>query len=105
MALAGENEGCVKCHAAQRGPHVFEHEAVREGCTTCHNPHGSVNAKLLTERNASLCLKCHFLQRAPGGDVIIGGFTHSARLAHGTCWSAGCHEAVHGSKVSSSLRY
>jgi hypothetical protein len=23
----------------------------------------------------------------------------------GTCWSAGCHEAVHGSQVSSSLRY
>jgi hypothetical protein len=26
-------------------------------------------------------------------------------VQRGTCWSAGCHEAVHGSHVSSSLRF
>src|ERR1043166_3132691 len=39
-ALSTEQETCGKCHVAQRGPFVFEHEAVREGCTTCPNPHG-----------------------------------------------------------------
>jgi predicted CXXCH cytochrome family protein len=100
-----QNENCLKCHQNQRGPFVFEHEAIREGCTLCHNPHGSVNAKMLTERNASLCLKCHFRQPTGAGQVLIGGWDHTAALQMGTCWSAGCHEAVHGSHVSSSLRF
>lgn len=99
------NEACLQCHASQRGPHVFEHEALREGCTSCHQPHGSVNAKLLTERNAVLCLKCHFQQQTAGGQVFIGGFNHTSLLPQGTCWTAGCHEAIHGSQVNSSLRY
>ncbi len=107
MALMDANENCFRCHPRQRGPHVFEHEATREGCTTCHTPHGSVNAKLLTARNANLCLKCHF-QRDSGGAITIGGADHSRfveRLQQGTCWTAGCHEAVHGSSVDSSLRF
>lgn len=104
-ALLSENESCLRCHSAQRGPFVFEHEASREGCTVCHTAHGSVNAKMLTARNSNLCLKCHF-QQVQGGNILIGGSTHStARLAQGTCWTAGCHEAVHGSRVSSSLRF
>jgi hypothetical protein len=26
-------------------------------------------------------------------------------LPQGTCWSAGCHEAIHGSNVNGHLRY
>jgi predicted CXXCH cytochrome family protein len=103
-SILDANESCFRCHAAQRGPHVFEHEAMREGCAVCHTPHGSVNAKLLTVRNANLCLKCHF-QRVTGGTILIGGADHSLRLRQGTCWTAGCHEAVHGSRVDSSLRF
>ena len=103
-SLASANEGCLACHPAQRGPYVFEHEAVREGCTICHTPHGSVNAKLLTVRDANLCMKCHF-QQVNGGRILIGGSDHTLRLQQGTCWTAGCHEAVHGSRVSSSLRF
>jgi len=103
-ALLAENESCLKCHAAQRGPYVFEHEATREGCTTCHKAHGSVNAKLLTVRDANLCFRCHFQQQS-GGKVLIGGSDHTLRLQQGTCWTAGCHEAVHGSRVSPSLRF
>jgi predicted CXXCH cytochrome family protein len=104
-ALLGHNDTCLQCHTAQRGPFVFEHEATHEGCTTCHNPHGSVNNKMLTARNANLCLKCHFQEHRPGGEILIGGQAHAGRLRTGTCWTAGCHEAVHGSHVNTSLRF
>lgn len=101
--LFGANDGCIKCHPAQRGPFAFEHEAMREGCVICHQPHGSVNAKLLTERNGNLCLKCHIDARS--SDITVGGLPHQYLMGKGTCWTAGCHEAVHGSQVSSSLRF
>ncbi|HEX5221486.1 MAG TPA: cytochrome c3 family protein [Verrucomicrobiae bacterium] len=103
-ALRAQDENCLQCHPAQRGPFVFEHEAMREGCTACHGAHGTVNAKLLTVRDANLCMKCHF-QQVQGGQILIGGHDHSAALVQGTCWTAGCHEAVHGSRVNSSLRF
>lgn len=99
-----ESEGCLRCHPAQRGPYVFEHEAMREGCTACHAVHGSINAKLLQVRDANLCLRCHF-QQVSGARLLIGGSDHTLRVQQGTCWTAGCHEAVHGSRVSSSLRF
>ena len=98
-------QSCLGCHPAQQGPFVFEHEAMREGCVTCHAPHGSVNSKMLTETNATLCLKCHFQEQPRAGVVLIGGQDHSFFLSQGSCYSSGCHEAVHGSQVSSSLRY
>lgn len=108
-SLMAESDTCVQCHTAQRGPFVFEHEALREGCTTCHNPHGSVNDKMLVQRSQNLCLKCHFQQQnlpsQPAGTIFIGSRDHTGFLQQGTCWSAGCHEAVHGSHVSSSLRF
>lgn len=104
-ALLSLDDGCVSCHPAQRGPFVFEHEAMREGCTACHQPHGSVNPKMLTERNANLCLKCHMQPQLAEGTFDVGGRDHSLFLTQGTCNSAGCHEAVHGSQVSPSLRF
>lgn len=104
-SLLRENESCFRCHEQQRGPFPFEHDALREGCTVCHSPHGSVNAKMLIERDANLCLKCHFQQQLSGGRVFIGGSDHTLRLQQGTCWTGGCHEAVHGSRVSPSLRF
>ena len=113
LTLMGKNEVCFQCHTLQRGPFVYQHEATREGCTTCHDPHGSVNQKLLVARNAMLCLKCHFQVQmgangaAPAlGQVSIGDSNHgTGRLAEGTCWSAGCHEAIHGSNVNQHFRY
>jgi predicted CXXCH cytochrome family protein len=108
-SLASANETCFKCHPAQRGPFIFQHEALREGCTTCHNPHGSVNQKMLVSRNQDLCLKCHFEQQGVAGSIYIGNFLHQGPgrsfFSRGTCWSTGCHEAVHGSQVNSHLRY
>jgi len=104
-ALLGQNETCFQCHVDKRGPFVFEHQALREGCVSCHAPHGSVNQRMLLERNQTLCLKCHFQQQTVAGAIYISDVNHSNFLQRGTCWSAGCHEEVHGSQVSSFLRY
>ncbi len=105
MQLAAANDTCAQCHTAQQGPFVFEHEASREGCVVCHSPHGSVNDKMLKARNQTLCLQCHFQEQTVAGGLLIGGRDHAAFVTRGTCWTAGCHEAVHGSHVNSSLRF
>jgi len=106
MWLSRVNDTCMQCHREQARPHVFEHEALREGCVACHNVHGSINAKMLTERDNNLCLKCHGQVASPTpGQTFIGSFDHSAFLSQGTCFSAGCHTAVHGSDINSHLRY
>ena len=86
--LAGERQLPALSCRPSTGPYVFEHEALREGCTTCHTAHGSVNAKLLTVRDANLCLKCHFQQQTTGGQLLIGGTDHTYRVQQGTCWTA-----------------
>lgn len=98
---------CLKCHAAQQGPHVFEHEAMREGCTVCHDPHGSVNERMLKIRNGVLCMQCHLSSFEDDSDrIVFGSRPHSGRyLSQGTCWSAGCHTAPHGSQVDPNLRF
>lgn len=105
--VARVNDTCAQCHRDQARPRVFEHEAMREGCTACHNVHGSINPKMLTERDNNLCLKCHAQVALPNteGQTMIGKFDHSSFLGRGTCFSAGCHTAVHGSDVNSHLRY
>lgn len=99
-----ENAVCRQCHKEKTRPRVFVHEALREGCTVCHRPHGSINDKLLVENDSSLCLKCHAQLSTPG-TVLVGDFSHTTRLAEGTCWNAGCHTAVHGSDINPHLRY
>jgi predicted CXXCH cytochrome family protein len=108
LAMARLNQSCAKCHQEQSRPFVFEHEALREGCTTCHNPHGSVNRQFLVERDNNLCLKCHAQVQGPDvapGDFMIGKISHATFMNRGTCWSAGCHTAVHGSSVNPRLLY
>lgn len=102
---AASNATCANCHPAQSGPFTFEHEAVREGCVSCHAPHGSVNEKMLKARNVSLCYQCHFQSQASNTSIMHGGVDHSNNVIRGTCWTAGCHEAVHGSHVNSTLRF
>jgi len=59
LAMSRLNENCAQCHRAETRPFVFEHPAMREGCAACHNPHGSINAKMLLIRDNNLCLRCH----------------------------------------------
>ena len=108
LAMARLNETCAPCHRAQTRPFVFEHAALREGCTVCHSPHGSINAKLLVQRDANLCLRCHAQNQGgfvQAGHYYIGNIDHTDFLRMGTCWSSGCHTAVHGSNVDVRLRY
>jgi predicted CXXCH cytochrome family protein len=99
-SLFGKNELCARCHKPESGPFVYEHEATREGCTVCHNVHGSINDKMLIERDANLCLKCHTQSNFP----FMGHNDHTDDYWRGPCFSGGCHNAVHGSNYNDHLR-
>jgi DmsE family decaheme c-type cytochrome len=92
LKTASQNDQvCVKCHSEAAGPFVFEHPPVKaEGCDTCHTPHGSPNARLLTRSNInSLCFQCH---AAPSGPA------HNQAVQYQACTV--CHTQVHGSNAS-----
>ncbi len=105
-SLDGTSGVCFECHKAQRGPFVYEHEALREGCTNCHDVHGSIHDKMLIVRDSNLCFRCHSQADMA---TTIGDSNHttggSPRLSEGTCFSGGCHTAVHGSNFDDHLRY
>jgi predicted CXXCH cytochrome family protein len=101
MELEGQDATCLKCHPNLKGPFVYEHDAMKEGCSVCHTPHGSVSKKLLTARDQNLCFKCHFEQIYPK----VGAQTHGtgspvlgpALSARGKESCMDCHTAIHGS--------
>jgi DmsE family decaheme c-type cytochrome len=114
------NETCYNCHAEKRGPLLWEHQPVREDCTACHTPHGSPQARLLTERMPYLCTGCHSDINGTaghpgqsngnsiaffGGKQALPGFTGTNFSAAGGSISlylqyrscTNCHSQVHGS--------
>ena len=94
--LLGKDERCFKCHKEMRGPFVFEHEAMREGCPVCHTPHGSINDKLLVAGPTITCLRCHINDKHTGEFMGEGGELDCVD----------CHVMVHGSNFAGSeLRY
>ena len=105
LAMARLNETCAQCHREQTKPFIYEHPAMREGCTVCHSPHGSINAKMLIEPDSNLCLRCHAQVQGVGGHIYIGGRDHTSSLRYGSCWTSGCHTAVHGSNIHPILLY
>lgn len=108
MVSMESRDFCGKCHAAQSRPFIFEHAAMADGCQSCHQPHGAPNRKLLTSPGPNLCLRCHAQVAGPAaasGTVAIGAVDHSSFITQGTCWSSGCHTAVHGSNVHPALLY
>jgi DmsE family decaheme c-type cytochrome len=66
-----QQETCVQCHRKEVNKlHKSSHMPVREGkmeCSTCHNPHGSQNVKMLREGNSinESCASCHAEKRGP----------------------------------------
>jgi DmsE family decaheme c-type cytochrome len=91
----GPSANCYACHTDQSGPFLFEHGATssftvdgNDGCVSCHNPHGSVNDRLLTQIDANLCKQCHGL---PAGHLTA----HGGQFSQVACLD--CHSDVHGS--------
>jgi DmsE family decaheme c-type cytochrome len=108
LAMGRLNQACAPCHREQTKPRVYEHEALREGCPTCHQPHGSINRKLLAQPDLNLCLRCHGQVQGPSlrfGEIVIGKVNHTTLVRQGACWSAGCHTAVHGSNINPYFLY
>ena len=50
---------CYGCHDQSMFTKTNIHPAVSMGCTGCHNPHSSKNAKLLKTKVPVLCFNCH----------------------------------------------
>lgn len=106
------NDLCTKCHQAQEGPYVFEHDPVQESCATCHVPHGSVAGRLLTANEPMLCLQCHEFHfhtgyEATDGVQMLGGIPRQSpngpegmNMAFSTKCTQ-CHPRVHGSDLPS----
>lgn len=86
---------CYKCHADKQGPFVYEHMVVKtEGCTSCHTPHGSTNARFLRVSQVNLlCLQCHSY---PG--LGPSGPAHNQSQKYQACTM--CHAAIHGSNAN-----
>jgi DmsE family decaheme c-type cytochrome len=105
----GNDIACVKCHSDKRGPFVYEHAPVRvEGCTMCHNPHGSVNPRLLARpATFTLCLECH--NNVMGFGTREEGIPAPSRSSHNLANPAfqnclNCHVRIHGSNVDALFR-
>jgi DmsE family decaheme c-type cytochrome len=71
IKAASQMELCGTCHKnVVNRQHRFTHMPVREGkveCTSCHNPHGSANVKLLKVGTTvdDSCTSCHSEKRGP----------------------------------------
>jgi len=71
LVAATEPQVCGTCHrSVVNKQHRFNHMPVREGamtCSSCHNPHGSVNLRLLKTGTTidEACASCHAEKRGP----------------------------------------
>ena len=71
LKAASITDTCVACHRTEVSKQQrFGHMPQREGkleCTSCHNPHGSTNVRLLKIGNwvNETCVSCHTEKRGP----------------------------------------
>lgn len=86
-----KHQACLDCHTDKGGPFLYEHGASRiEGCTACHEVHGSPNQRLLTHHSISdLCFSCH--AAAPSWHSRFDSYTTNCTV---------CHATIHGSNLS-----
>jgi DmsE family decaheme c-type cytochrome len=98
--LSNGETACTKCHTEKKGPFVFEHAGlVIRDCQACHEPHGSVNAKMLIRSTVrGLCLECH--SSSTGVLTAQPPAFHDLRVPrYQNCTT--CHVKIHGSNSSS----
>ncbi len=90
-------ELCTSCHAAQRGPYLWDHPVGRDTCVVCHDPHGSSNNRMLVAKPPLLCQRCHVSTRHPSTVYDLNAFktTSGNRLFGRGCVE--CHQNIHGS--------
>ncbi|MFP4082543.1 MAG: cytochrome c3 family protein [Candidatus Aminicenantes bacterium] len=86
-----KHQACLECHTDKGGPFLYEHLSSRiEGCTACHEVHGSPNRHLLTHQStADLCFSCH--TAAPSWHSRFDSYTTNCTV---------CHSTIHGSNLS-----
>jgi predicted CXXCH cytochrome family protein len=66
-------------------------------CATCHEPHGSINPKMLRRTQVvQLCLECHSM--TPGVAAVQPPAFHDIRTARFRNCTV-CHREIHGSNV------
>ena len=70
LAKADEIQTCGQCHAEKRAQQLrlSRHPLLegKMGCTSCHNPHGTVTPQLLKENSVNeTCYTCHAEKRGP----------------------------------------
>jgi predicted CXXCH cytochrome family protein len=76
-----------------------------EGCTACHNAHGSINPRMLIVNQVNLlCLQCHTPTATPntrGGSTLTPGTPagpiHDQSAKFQACTI--CHVFIHGSNA------
>ncbi|MEP6715808.1 MAG: DmsE family decaheme c-type cytochrome [Terriglobia bacterium] len=108
QSFAGSEPPCLTCHGDKRGPFTFEHAPVKfEGCTACHEQHGSANPRMLIRHEVrQVCLECHanMPTSTPGVNAmgVVPPAFHDLRSArYQNCTI--CHQKIHGSYVDRNL--
>jgi predicted CXXCH cytochrome family protein len=81
---------------------MFEHAPVVENCVTCHDPHGSVNDRMLTAKVPMLCQRCHNHTRHPPRVYDAVGLQERTQGYGRSCLN--CHQAIHGTNHPSGQR-
>lgn len=83
---------CITCHGEVAGPYVYEHAPnVIDGCTSCHEPHGSLDRHLLNRQPVALvCYQCHTVTPTSHTQPSFRDCTR-------------CHTAIHGSNTDPHL--
>ncbi|MBI5115213.1 hypothetical protein HZA56_01955 [Candidatus Poribacteria bacterium] len=99
VSVLRPGEICFRCHKEFKGPFVFAHDPLRDGCQVCHNPHGSVFKKMLIADGVTLCIRCHW---EPATNTVDANFAHMPHGGFAIGRGSECvdhHTAVHGSNI------